>query len=440
MNYLEFWNKFLAAEKKAEVYEIKTIGFQLYPMLRVRLYYQIAQELKIFDNPHPNAAEKTPAVTHESIRERIRPAKTVVVPFARKVQGIDVYTESILEHLGEAATILDVVSPDAGLDIEAIKAYGKTKFDNDVYQKMLTEKVRDVRDRWAKMSQVFTAEFGIGLGKFEEFPAWLVRRYIAECMAFKEYFELSGTKQLYIVNAYSHPAVVVGAKQAGVRVSEIQHGFISEYHPAYSYPKIRIQSAPDQILVWGKYWLKACDYPKGMKPKVLGPSKQFKHQRNLVQSQEAMPNSVLFTSQGAVGGQLMEWAISWAKLAPDYAFTFRLHPNESLADYQRFETPPNLQLSHREPNFLEVLGRHEYLVGGFSTTLYEGVSFSRRVIVLPISGFENLQRAIAAGDMTLAKRIENESELKELLATSTISNNPYAYYAKDISLKGLVRA
>ena len=37
MKYLEFWEKFQAAEQAAEVFEIKTIGFQLYPMIRTRL-------------------------------------------------------------------------------------------------------------------------------------------------------------------------------------------------------------------------------------------------------------------------------------------------------------------------------------------------------------------------------------------------------------------
>ena len=46
MKYLEFWEKFQAAEQAAEVFEIKTIGFQLYPMIRTRLYYQLTQLVK----------------------------------------------------------------------------------------------------------------------------------------------------------------------------------------------------------------------------------------------------------------------------------------------------------------------------------------------------------------------------------------------------------
>jgi hypothetical protein len=440
MKYLEFWEKFQLAEQKAKVFEIKTIGFELYPMLRVRLYYQLAQELGIFDNPHPNPDPKEPTEVLETLEGLIVIANTLVVPFARKVNGVDPYSQAIIEALGAKGKLLEVSNPDIELDIEGIKAYGKQKYDRVVYELMLKEKVRDVRERWAQMVKIFTQELGVSLGKFDEFPAWLVRRYISECLAFKEYFKLAETKRLFIVNAYSHPSVVVGAKQAGVKVIEIQHGFISQYHPAYSYPNKRVQVAPNKILVWGKYWAKAAQFPKGVKLKVLGPSQQFLEQRKMVAGLQKKPKTILFTSQGALGNELMNWAIFWAKLVPDYQFTYRLHPNEDPGDYQKFELPKNLGLSHKDPSFLKLLGEHEYLVGGFSTTLYEGASFGLKVIVLPISGYENMQPAIDGQDMTLANPLTTSEQLHDLLSRAKESKNPYSYYAREIAVKEALSA
>ena len=440
MEYLEFWDRFRKAEDKARVFEIKTIGFYLYPMLRTRLYYQLAQELGIFSDPHPNAEPKEVQEALESIIGLLPKSKTIVIPFVRKVGGVDVYTQSVLDELGSSAQVLEVANPSDQLDLERIKSYAHKKYESVVYELMLKEKVRDVRDRWAVMAKVFEEELGVSLGKFADFPNWLVRRYISECMAFKEFFESQDVKQLILVNAYSNQSAVVGAKQAGVEVTEIQHGFISEYHPAYSYPNKRIQSAPDRLLVWGKFWSKAAQFPKGMKVRVLGPSKQFVSQRTQVEGNTRLPGSILFSSQGALGQALFEEAIVWAKLKPESKITFRLHPNEDLASYESQEIPTNLKLSHKTPGFLDVLGEHEYLVGGFSTTLYEGLAFGLKVIVLPLPGYENAMAAIKSGDMTLAKNVGSEKDLDQLLASAKGCANPYAYYAKDIKVKEALRA
>lgn len=440
MKYLEFWDRFQKAEQKANAFDIRTIGYQLYPMLRTRLYYQLAQDLGIFDNPHPNPEPKELAELDSSPSELIGKAKIVVVPFVRTVGGLDVYSQPLVEALGSSAKVLRVIDPPSNLDVERIKLYGKEKFDRIVYELMLKEKVRDVRDRWAILATAFEGELGISLGKFAEFPNWLVRRYIGECMAFKEMFEAAGTKKLYVVNAYSHPALVVGAKQAGAKVIEIQHGFISEFHPAYSYPNQRIQSAPDRILVWGSFWSKSTKFPKGCKPIVTGPSSHFLNQRSQVAKTIRIPKTIMFTSQGALGIKLLEQAILWAKTLVDHQITFRLHPNEDLAEYQKFDLPINLTLSHKTPTFLELLGTSEYLVGGFSTTLYEGVSFGSKVIVLPLEGYENVNHAINLGDMTLGKLDPEPKELIAILAKTKTSDNPYSYYAKEISIKAALRA
>jgi hypothetical protein len=439
VEYLEFWERFRKAEDQGDVFNLKALGFDIYPMLRTRFYYQLAQELGVFDNPHPNPEPKQDPEPLDSLGVLAgRKAKVVVVPFVRKVAGVDPYSKPITDALPDA---LVLEHESAGeFDIQRIRALGKIKYDSYIQEQLLKQKVRDQKERWDKMVQAFASELGASLGKFDEYPAWLIRRYIAECLIFRDFFKALGTKKLYIVNAYSSPFLVVGAKLAGAKVLELQHGFISEYHPAYSYPKLRVQSAADKVLVWGKYWAKAARFPKGSMPVVVGPAENYLKAREQVSLVAKKPNSILFSSQGAVGKELFAAALSWAKLLPDFAITFRLHPNEDLADYQALEGAANLSLSHKTPTFLEVLGEHEYLVGGFSTTLYEGVSFGLKVLVLPLSGYQNVQPALDAGDMTLVPNRPSAQELKNLLLQAKPSANPYSYYAASLNTAKALRA
>lgn len=433
MDYQEFWERFQKAEQAADVFNISTIGYQLYPMLRTRLYYQLAQELGIFDNPHPNQEPQSEVQTANLNHLVGKSAPVVIVPFVRLVQGDDVYSAPLREAYGSEARVL-------GHDeIGQVKNYGKEHFDRFVYDAMLQEKKRDVRDRWAKMAESFSSELGVGLGKFHEFPNWLVRRYIGECLAFKELFSQLGTKKVFIVNAYSHPALVVGAKQAGAKAIEIQHGFVSDYHPAYSYPKVRIQSAPDRILVWGDYWKKAASFPKGLKPVVTGPAQNYLNQRALFTGVEET-KSILFSSQGALGSKLIREAIIWAKALPEYQLVYRLHPNEDLADYQGHELPKNLTLSHKKPSFLELLQLNSLLVGGFSTTIYEALGFGMKAIALKLPGHQNLGPAVATGDVLLAELGLQEAQIRGLIAKARKATNPYSYYAKTNDVKRAMRA
>ena len=172
MEYLEFWSRFQAAEQKADVFSIQTLGYQLYPMLRTRLYYQLAQELGIFDNPHPNAEAKSELEVVNLNHLITLPAEVVIVPFVRLVGSEDVYSQPFADAFGSRARVL------SHSELAEVRSYGKNKFDRFVYDSMLKEKRRDVRDRWAQMATVFESELGVDLGKFQEFPNWLVRRYI----------------------------------------------------------------------------------------------------------------------------------------------------------------------------------------------------------------------------------------------------------------------
>lgn len=438
MNYQEFWERFQLAERKGKAFEVSTLGYQLYPALRTRIYYQLAQQLGIFNDPHPASELADPGQIASPPSAIFGSTRELIIPFVRKVGGKDVYSESFQLAYPEAR-ILEISDPQAALDISRIKSYGREKFDRAVYELMLKEKVRNVRDQWAEMNRGFETELGVDLGKFAEFPAWWVRRYISECMAFKEFFADIGLKRLFIVNAYSHPSVVVGAKQAGVKVYEIQHGFISTSHPAYSYPRLRIQTVPQRLLVWGNFWRDSARLSKGSRAIVTGPALNFASQRAEVAKLQKQAGMILFSSQGAIGDELFDQAKRWAELLPQHKVIFRLHPNESPDHFLAKQRPANLEVSHKDPVFLELVAKAEFLVGVFSTTLYEGLSFGAKVIVLPLSGFENALSAIERGDMALAPEVIDAESLHSLLARAGAARDANYYYADRTNVKrGLI--
>jgi hypothetical protein len=456
MDFETFWKRFVTVERRSGAVAARFAGVQLYPLLRTRIFYAVTQELGLFDAPHPNFAKTELDESMAAIEtiDGLAPAQAVVVPFRRRVAGAEPYSDRIREQLaaqGKSVRVLDFIDPEnlADLDLERLRALFATQYTDKVNEFLRYASRGPAEERWNKIIDAFKTEFGIELEKFQKYPKYLVRRTLIDQHGFGQLFKNLGTKELYLVNAYSEPGLVVAAKRTGVKVFEIQHGFISPFHPAYSYPaapalggllkrRQKVDSAADVLLTWGPYWGKDTTLPAGASTQVSGPTAPFDQYRQAVLAQDRIvPKQVLFTSQGAVGQELFQAAVATARALADHTVIYRLHPNESLDDYAELSArqaaadasplPKNFSISHRDPIFLDLVSRSEYLIGAFSTTLFEGLALGCKVLVLPLQGYQNVQAAIDSGDLTL---ISSLKELHQTLLSASKAKDPYRYYSE----------
>ena len=456
-----FFDRLVDVENKTGAIDAKFDGVQLYPLLRVRIFYAIATGLGLFEDPHPSKPGASQPAKPLAGFSGLAQTPVVVLPFKRQVGSTDPYSDRIIELLGQPGNTLPGagqtmrILPFEGDDdsqpsIKRIRAYAAEKFMASTVAIIKNHKNLEKNTRrWLDIIEPLEAEFGVPLDSVRKYPPNALRMAFNEGQAFSEYFKAVGAKHLYIVNAYSETAIVLGAKQAGVKVHEIQHGFITKLHAAYSYPKRlgmrrKVSNAPDSILLWGSFWGDDVPFAAGVEPIVTGPTAAFSEYRAKVQRENRIiAKQVLFTSQGAIATQLLTAAITTAVAMPDHKIIYRLHPNENLDDYaplakqvlaatgdgkttNSHALPANFGFSHRDPIFLDLVSQSEYLVGAFSTTLYEGLALGCKVLVLPLPGFEHVKRAIALGDMTL---VDNLDELPKYFGKAKQVSDATRYYA-----------
>ena len=423
-----FWERFVAVEQKNGLLDSRVAGFQLYALRRVKVFYALAVALGIYNDPHPGSGPKSAKPKPISLDfATVEEQPVVVVPFRRLVGGVDPYSETVIARLQEAGGTPTV------WDWEWMRRIQDTAR-NQNRSSLLGKLGRKLSGpaneaAWQKIVGILELEFAVKLADLS-LPKSLLFNYQSDVKVFADYFKAAKTKELYLVDAYSNQWLVLAAKQAGVKVIEIQHGFVNEFHPAYSYPKgsPSLDHSPDELLVWGKFWAEGVQFPKGMSATVSGPSRQFTRFRNSLASVKREPKQILFTSQGAVSEALSQAAIACAKAMPEYRVIYRLHPNEDLDSYPQENLPTNFSYSHKTPMFLELVAASEYLIGAFSTTLYEGLALGAKVLVLPLTGFENMNRAIAAGDVTVIKSID---AIREAVLSAKPAENADNYYAKE---------
>lgn len=431
MTFEEFWTRFTALEAKHDLLAGRIAGHQLYALRRVKFFYAVAVALGIYNDPHPGGSSPAPKPEPISLDfSDVSENPIVVVPFRRLVGGVDPYSQTIFETLANADQTPTILEWDW---LSRVQHSARAKARAGLAGKFARKLTRGgIEAKWAKVVSLFEQEFGVQLSGLT-IPKALLMNLEADVAALTDYFRRSKVQKLYLVDAYSNQWLVLAAHQAGVRVIEIQHGFVNEFHPAYSYPlgSPKLDHTPDELLVWGKFWSEGVALPSGMVAKVSGASRQFNETRTKLAKLVRSEKQVLFTSQGAVSVELQKAAVAAAKALPDFNVVYRLHPNEDLASYPTQNLPKNFTYSHKSPVFLELLAESAYLVGAFSTTLYEGMALGAKVLVLPLPGFENMNRAIKQGDVTVITDIDL---IGEFIRAAKPASNPDNYYAKENSL------
>lgn len=229
---------------------------------------------------------------------------------------------------------------------------------------------------------------------------------------YKKYVELfkkRNVKMIFVVVAYENQAVVAAAKDLGIKVMELQHGTISDYHLGYSYPlKTRlggeIRYFPDQILTFGDYWINEGNCPISKNDIVPIGFPYFEVQSKDYMNIQSDEHQILFISQGVIGKHLSQLAYQIADRLNNFKIIYKLHPGEYETWKQNY---PDLVSASQLENFevidnskvplYKLFAESSYQVGAFSTAIYEGLMFNCKTFILDVPGVEYLEDLIKMG-------------------------------------------
>ncbi|HZK11089.1 MAG TPA: hypothetical protein VFD10_01860 [Atribacterota bacterium] len=197
--------------------------------------------------------------------------------------------------------------------------------------------------------------------------------------------------------AFVHCASYLGGKAiltkilhlAGFKVIEVQHGFVSEGHYAYNYPKSCIKNKnhkcreylPDYLLMFGEYWVENIRTPS--KKIVVGYPYLNELSEKLIQNISPGGKTILIVSQGTVTEHMVNIANELSRAFNDYKIIFKLHPGEipfkerysSLKSYSNIEIIGNY-------NIYELIAKSSIIIGYSSTTLFEALKFPEKKIFI----------------------------------------------------------
>ena len=333
----------------------------------------------------------------------------LVVPHPRKPGGVEIYTDELRKILGDRALILD-----SGINGTPLPGSRNLDFFTSAAGAVHRRQVGD-RGISTALRELTGVSVPVGSLLAREVPKHQRLRALYRRLLRKHRIET-----VYVVVAYFNQHIVGAARDLGIRVVELQHGAISQFHLGYSYPgRPAVADQPDELWCFGSYWTDVADLPAGMSTSVIGTS-------YLPRAAQKDPRLAVFLSQGTIGTELLHVAESVAKVNPSLDVVFRLHPSERASDYT---IPAGVRLS-TDGSTLDLLASATYQVGVSTTALFEGMALGCRTAVANLPGHEYLERPITRGHALLMTSPNQ-------LTSAPLCSTPEAYYAPSTLRSGL---
>jgi hypothetical protein len=388
-----------------------------WPVIRMRIFHELTRRSGIHGASHP--VRRTPYDKARLVARHMTGLVTrnpflgsydaLVVPHPRKPGGVEIYTDELRKILGDRALILD-----SGINGRPLPGSRNLDFFTSAAGAVHRRQVGD-RGISTALRELTGVSVPVGSLLAREVPKHQRLRALYRRLLRKHRIET-----VYVVVAYFHQHIVGAARDLGIRVVELQHGAISQFHLGYSYPgRPAVADQPDELWCFGSYWTDVADLPAGMTTSVIGTS-------HLPRAAQKDPRLAVFLSQGTIGAELLHVAESVAKVDPSLDVVFRLHPSERASDYT---IPAGVRLS-TEGSTLDLLASATYQVGVSTTALFEGMALGCRTAVANLPGHEYLARPITRGHALLMTSPNQ-------LTSAPLCSTPEAYYAPSTLRSGL---
>lgn len=440
---------FWSVEQRLHVLRLQNDGVFFWRLMRFPLYRLVTEQSGLVEAAHPN--------TQFTLRQRMailwallygsvfrNPLfsgckETVVIPHARQVGGVDIYSQALLEQLPPEKTLVlygDWRGQQAGTSRNM--AFSLLKNNLLKHWRKFGNKGAALSEENAALLREVQAEIRQHFGIAPPVEEMAKKHSAAFCRYRQDYlrvFRRVKAQKLYIVVGYGVPqlAAVAAAQECGMEVIELQHGVFTPYHLGYSFPVDGdvVPYTPDVLHTFGTFWEQSTLLPTSMRCEVVGSAYMY----DILAGYRGKPkdSSVVFASQAPISRELLRFAVEAARLLPEREVIYRLHPSESKKDCaaRLAELAPteNFVLSQGEPSTYALIAKAEVLVGVSSTVLFEGMVLGCKTIVVDLPSVEYMLPTVEMGHAVL---VATPEAFCAALETAPICPDPLAYYAPPV--------
>ncbi|MBR9916563.1 hypothetical protein GYB29_02465 [bacterium] len=450
---------FLKMEKENNLFSIKLMGIPLWPLVRSRIYERTLAKLNHKDDA--SIGSKTKAkdnfksifqIVIESVKFLFKKKQSVdflilAHPRRKKINDyyIDIYTDPLVKYLDGSTLIMEPMhklshynpTPSEVLKLDIIDYW--PRIISNIFYKLLfikeLEKFNCVDSFFMKKGIEFQSK---SLVK-KEFIRALISIYF-----FKKLLRKVKPHLIIEVVGYSRLSqyLNLAASHYKIETLELQHSDVGENHISYNFNKEQknmVESYPDYLAVWGKYFKKNINAPIEQENILVVGFPYFWEKMEKAKSDLNIKNKsvnkeiVTVISQPGSGKELLNFCIKLISICDNIKIYFKPHPNElsEIKSYQKViaNTDNIVLVTDDDIELYSLIKTSDIILGIHSTVLLEAAVINKKVLILKIPGWEHYQYLIKDPKLDVYL-IEQAEEFNEVInienkATNSPKNNSY---------------
>jgi len=436
MNSKQRYDNFFNLESKYKLFDIKFKNkYPVWGAYRIYFNYFDLKNKKLFDAPVVIVSFSLKNLLNYSklflkcniCKIFYKRKKYIILEHPRSQRGIDIYTSNIVDIIGDKSLRLSFT--------QEFKNLRKNTIYLDTY-KIFSKIVAKICFRFLDDSKFekykqFLEEFQSDISLYGGFKRYFIE-FIVMYHFYKMILKFHRPKIVFLVVGYENVALLVACKELGIPSVEIQHGLVYKYHLGYGYPfdtQEYLEILPDEIATFSKYWARSLFLPTQVNIIPLGNNYMTIANNNSIKQKY----SILFVSQGVIGGQLAKFLELNLERLQQYKVYFKLHPSEFTLLEDKYKVLVDKQNQYKnfkiicdEMNIDTLQEFCEYQVGVFSTAIYEGLQRGCKTIVLDIDGIEAIEDLI---DNNYVEVCSIEENILSILNQNKISNKKHIFFS-----------
>jgi len=428
-----FIKNFKAFECEEGLFDVDCCGVQVYPYIRIPLYYYLTEHYGLNEKQVNNLKLNRSKILYSlisilkglltSIFPGNKTCDILIVEHPKKTlskgRWIDKYSYYLCESLLKKYKVKVLHHPNS-THRGGVNVYPKGVcfyYDSYIFKRKLHEvflrKNKNIIDTSRYIHEKISSVYDVS-----ENLSGLIKSLVAKAVAEEKIAEniLKKMRPSVVgsVVAYGHAAAFHSvSKKLGIKNFELQHGAVTDNHLGYSYPPGKnIAIFPEYFLSYGDYWSDNASFPID-KSKILSVGcVDFETIRE--QASNKSSECILFVSQNVNYKEMLVYAMHLAKLLPDEMILFKLHPKlcndvAVVGDILDNNSAPNLGIiSQSEVTIGDLLIRSKCQIGVFSTAIYEGIGIGVPTVILQLNGWQVMKKL---EEMRLVKFVSTVNEL-----------------------------
>lgn len=448
----------LLTEKENHLFDLKVGDLQIYPYIRMPLYYQLSSLIGEFSNFVIPSRSKIQWINYIIRAFQLSYINYQKSTYAVNPQILFVGTERIdsilkkniyLSHIMENTQYNYLVMRSCDNSIKDYISDSLSLFDSPLkikttlYRRFIFgDRKKNILEISRQLAQYFGKYFGKSLN-LEKFIIKYVKHSIVETSIAKEFLKKINPNILIVQNSYTNSHFVCAAKKLGIPVIELQHSLIYNHHLGYSYPNSKPESIdifPDYLFTFGDYWNSKASYPikKGKIISVGFPHYDFVQKINIVRVKSNLKNSksILIISQNTTGDKLFELAKTLSEKLKGHTIFFKLHPKQyDYYEKNKVSVPDNMNIVNKDSYSLyQLFSICAFQIGVFSTAVFEGLSMGIKTIIYKTSGYEFIKDLI---DKDFVKLASDVNEVIDYINEDKFNDSDKNIFFKSLAVENI---